>query len=383
MRVAHGLGLHRDGDGRAFSAFEAEMRRRVWWQILALDMRACEDRGSESILAENSFNTVMPCNLDDDDFSYDTQHPLYGRIGPTEMTLCLLSMDALCTSRKIDSRSPTTDPRDLTLQGREQLVKEYSQRVESTYLANCEISDRRTGLLRLVGHYWIYKLWLNLYYPLQHRMPSHQVQSGAQGLQAAVTFLNINELIEQHPSSAVFEWLFKTYVPWHALAVTLAELCTQPQNSLADRAWEIIESRFKDWNGRAADIKEAMLWGPIKNLLARARVARRHDEELSKAEKGVQLPDLESTSQDFDAPRTSNPEIGVGKGSSSLDPHSLDNFHLFDPDQLLDFVSFAQLNTEGGAPESPGASKNLENWNEFLFDVDALGGEFPSEPYGI
>jgi hypothetical protein len=385
MRIAHGFGLHRDGDGRAFSAFEAEMRRRVWWQILTLDMRASEDRGSEPVLAENSFNTVMPCNLNDEDVNYDSQHPLHSRTGPTEMTVCLLSMDALSTARKINFRSSASEPRNLTLQEREELVKEYTKRVESTYLASCDFSGQRTKLLRIMGHYWIYKLWLVLSYPLQHRMPSQQVQSRTQGLQTAVTFLNVNEAIEQHPSSAGFAWLFKTYVPWHAVAVILAELCTQPQGPLADRAWEIIQSRFKDWNGRVADIKEAMLWGPIKNLLKRARVAQQHGRESFKVRQALHPADLDSILQDSSASEVSNPRLDGDEGSSSFDPQIFDDCGLIDQttDQPLNFLPFGPINTMAAGVESPNVFNNLDDWNDFTFDVNALGGEILPGPYDI
>lgn len=382
MRIAHGLGLHRDGDGRAFSAFEAEMRRRVWWQILMLDMRASESRGSEPVLAEDYFNTVMPCNLNDEDVKYDSQHPLHSRAGPTEMTVCLLSMDALSTARKINFKSPASEPKNSTLQEREELVKEYAKRVKSTYLANCDFSDQRTKLLLIMGHYWIKKLWLVLSYPLQHPMPSQQVQSRTQGLQTAMTFLNVNEAIEHHPSSAGFAWYFKTYVPWHAIAVVLAELCTQPQGPLADRAWEIIQSRFKDWNGRVTDIKEAILWVKIKKLLKRAQVARQHGRESFKVKQALDPADLESVLQDFSAPEASNPRLNGDEGSSSFDPQFLGDFGLI-TDQPLDFLPFGPMNTMVAGIESPNVSNNLDDWNDFTFDVNALGGEIHPGPYDI
>lgn len=385
VRIAHGFGLHRDGDGRAFSAFEAEMRRRIWWQILALDLRASEDRGSEPVLEENSFTTVMPCNLNDEDLQYDSQHPLHSRTGPTEMTLCLLSMDALCTGWKINLRSPASESKNLTLQEREELVKKYGERVESTYIASGDFFDQRTRLLRMMGHYWIYKLWLILYYPLQHRMPSQQAQSRNQGLQTAVKFLSVNESIEQHSFSAGFAWLFKTYAPWHAVAVILVELCNHPRGPLADRAWEIIQSRFKDWNGRVADIKEAILWSPIKNLLKRARVARQHGQELFKPGQALSPSDLDSILQEFDVSETPNPVLEGGEGGSSIEPQSLNSFGLIDQtmDQPLDFLSFTPIDTVVTETESLSASNDWDNWNDFTFDVNALSGEFVPEPYKI
>ncbi len=385
VRIAHSYGLHQDGDGRAFSAFEAEMRRRIWWHILALDIRASLDRGSEPMLAETSFNTAMPCNLNDEDFTYDSQHPLHSGTGPTEMTLSLLSMDALCIGRKINFGFSAIGSSDLTFQEREELVKKYASRVESTYLASCDFSNQRTNLLRMMGQYWICKLWLMLYYPLQHRVPSQQVRSRTQSLQTAVTFLNVNELIEQSPSSAGFAWLFRTYVPWHAVAVVLVELCNQPQGPLADRAWEIIQSRFKDWSQRVADVKEAMLWGPIKSLLKRARVAQQHSQESVELRQALHPFDLDSILQDTSASGTSNLSLEGGEDSSLFGPQSFFHVSLANQttDQPLDFLPFGPINTVTAGTEPPSASNDLDDWNDFTFGMNALNGEILLEPYTI
>ena len=354
VRIARGMSLDRDGDGRAISAFEAEMRRRLWWQILALDMRASEHRGSETAI-ESPLGTVMPRNLNDADYTYGSQHPLRGRIGPTEMTICLLDMDALWTSHKINSRYSAHELR-LTTEEKGVLIKEYATRVESTYLANCDFTDPKTELLRIIGQYWVYKLLLILYYPLQQRMPSPHVRPGVRGLQIALLFLDANELIEQHPYSAGFAWLFKTYLPWHAVAVVLAELITKPESAPAARAWEIINRRFRDWTSRVADVKEKMLWGLIKNLLKRARAAQQQSQQ------GGRHP------QRFDL-------LGI---SSPFADASFDLSGLFDPipGPPLNFVTFDPHSMEAGEGNIPNTSKNLDSWNDFAFDVNALGGHF-------
>ncbi|KAE9365828.1 hypothetical protein N431DRAFT_562537 [Stipitochalara longipes BDJ] len=381
IRIAQGLGLHMDGDGHVLSAFEGEIRRRLWWQILALDLRASEDRGSEPILAENSSNTYMPRNLNDGEFMYNTQHPLDGRTGPTDITLCLLTMDALHTSRKINFASQPAELENSTLIAREVLVREYAHRVESTYLAGYDFSDERTKLLCLTGHYWISKLWLTLYYPLRHRVCVRQPRCGIQGLQKAITFLNVHEMIEQHPASAGFTWLLKTYVPWHALAIVLAELFAQPTGPLADRAWEIIESRFDDWNSRVADAKEAMIWGSIKKLLKRARAARQNSHVSLSTGQALNTANPDPTFEDFNAFGTSN----VGFESNSSDIQPFDNFGFLGqtPNEQLDFLNFAPMNTFPTNVELSAVPNELDNWNDFMFDMNALGGEILPDIYSI
>lgn len=342
------------------------MRRRLWWQILAIDMRASEARGSDT--AAGVFSTLIPYNLDDEDFTMDSQHPLQGKTCPTEMTISLMAMDALWTSRKISFRSPTDDP-CLVPDEKGGLVREFVERVGSTYMANCDFSEGRPKLLRTMSHYWIYKLLLNLHYPLQQRMP-YTAQCGSRGLLLAVSFLTASEEIEQHPCSTGLAWYFKSSVPWHAVAVVLAELIGQPEGPHTDRAWEILDSRFQDWDNRVADVQEAMLWGLIKNLLRRARLARDQSRQVVRlAELGftntdpvVQAVDLQST-----------PKIMASTGYDQLDTFRRAM------EEPLDFLG--RSFSDGMDPQLNNTAGNANIWNDFTSDFSALGAEFGSGMY--
>ncbi len=55
LRSAESIGLHRDGKNFNLSPFECEMRRRLWWYILANDSRVAEDHGKSSFSRQNFF----------------------------------------------------------------------------------------------------------------------------------------------------------------------------------------------------------------------------------------------------------------------------------------------------------------------------------------
>ena len=328
MRIAHGLNLHRDGDGRAFSAFEAEMRRRLWWQIFVLDTRASDHRCSEPIILEGSFNTSMLCNLNDEDFEYASQHPLPQRKGITEMTFCLMSMELSNAGRKINFIPATSERQTLTLQQKEELVKSCTDRIETCYLAGCDPSEQSTWLVRMLGHLLILKLWLIIHHPLQSQESESQKYSRGQSLRTVVTVLTVADLIEENDSAAGFVWFFKTYVPWHALAVALAELCTETQGPLADRAWSIIDKGYKKWNERIAETKEDVLWHPVKILLKRAPAARLRDQRP--VETGSQPPALDYLLQNTNL-AGGIPNLNLsGDTNNPYCPMPVDDLALFD-----------------------------------------------------
>lgn len=47
VRIAQRMGLHSEAHNKEFPPFEAEMRRRLWWQIVLFDSRIGEMAGSK------------------------------------------------------------------------------------------------------------------------------------------------------------------------------------------------------------------------------------------------------------------------------------------------------------------------------------------------
>ena len=374
VRLAHGLGIHRDADGSAFNAFEAEMRRRLWWQILVLDMRASEDRGSEPMISESSFNTRMPCNLNDIDFGYTSQHPLPERSGVTEMTYCLISMDACNTGRKLNFIPPTHEFQTLTLLQKEEIVKQYSHRIDNCYLTGCDPTSQSAWVMSMVARLLVLKLLLTLQYPLQSRKVPFQDSPRRRGLKTAVTMLSIAESIEESDSASGFTWLFNTYVPWHTLAVALAELCTETRGPHADQAWSIIDKSYNKWSNRVADTKEGMLWQPVKRLFKKAQAARQRDQKLAEPRAAIR-----SSASDGDLPVLGLPDLSL---ELSLDiPYntmaSRDTGQIDQTTSLgSDFFNWDDMIISSA--EEIGDPVNWEDWNDFLINAGELGAAIPS-----
>lgn len=61
------------------------------------------------------------------------------------------------------------------------------------------------------------------------------------------------------------------YVQWHAIAVTLAELCSQINTPLVTRAWAIIDTVFDRWSMRVADIRAEFIFAPNQEAVQKSR----------------------------------------------------------------------------------------------------------------
>lgn len=294
LRLSQGIGVHRDGDGSAFSPYEAEMRRRLWAQIIVLDVRAAQDRGTEAMIRQEEANTPPPTNINDEDFGPHTTVSLsqLEREGPTDITfsLCTYHCSKLFLyihgprSRFSKATHETTTPgSQVQSQVSEEDIIQRIKTLEGLFLT--PDADRpghpQASYAALVLRISSLVYWLSIQYPLQVRQPTIKPRvSREHMLQTAVAIM---ELQSCGPSSAAmspeefrerFVWWQDGYIPWHPLAVALAELCVQTEGPMVDRAWKTIDRVMPSWSDKVADTRKGALWRPIRKLLKQARQRR-------------------------------------------------------------------------------------------------------------
>lgn len=299
LRTGQAIGLHRDGNGAAFSPYEAEMRRRLWAQMIVLDVRAAQDRGTEPMIHEEDYNTISPTNVDDDDFNPDTTVPLpqLAKDGPTDITFSLCTYK--CSSlflyihgpRSKFSKAPAADDPTTTgvspqnTQASEEDIIQRIKSLETQFVTPAALHPGHypTALAASVVRLTTLIFWLTIQYPFQVRQPTIKPRvSREHMLQTAVAIIELQAFGPAVSGSGIsaqeyverFIWWQDGYVQWHPLAVALAELCVQTQGLLVERAWATVERVFPVWCHKVADAKKGALWRPIRKLYRKARERR-------------------------------------------------------------------------------------------------------------
>lgn len=137
-------GLHRDGEKFGLSPYDTEMRRRLWWQICVLDVRASEDHGSDPSIFDHTFDTKFPLSINDADLDAASKETPKPREGVSEMTFVLIRFEICALSKRLQytppgrGPCPMGNPISLTLEEKEQLIHDCSVRLEEKYLKYCE-----------------------------------------------------------------------------------------------------------------------------------------------------------------------------------------------------------------------------------------------------
>ncbi|KAI9171854.1 Bikaverin cluster transcription factor bik5 [Paramyrothecium foliicola] len=274
VRLAQAMNLHRDGDGHRFSIFEAEMRRRLWGFILILDIRCSEDRGTDNIVLAKSFNTPPPTPIDDADFSPSSTAPLIPKATPADNVInyCMVTCSSIF-GLFTHQPSKTEDPSDHTVTESELI--EHVRHLENNFVHSSDPTHLPSLYASDVARVVILKLWLAIQYPFTSPLPIvRPIVSRETLLRTALSVMELSERAQLPPWKDRFSWWTYTYVQWHPLAVTLAELCLRTEGELVDRAWEVVERVFPLWRERIADTARGNLWRPIKKLMKKARAAR-------------------------------------------------------------------------------------------------------------
>lgn len=370
IRIGHSLGLHRENSRSGLSPFQREMRRRLWWQLVHLDISCCEDRGSDPFILDRSFNTKKPLNINDSDLRPDMTTAPIERQEFTEMSKTMGSHIAWNTAMKLGYIEPVKEgeesmPSKYSFEEREAMVIQLEKKLESNIIVHCNPANPLEWVTAVVMRLLMARLRLALYHPPMHdsRSTSHQFVSRETVLKAAVQNLEYTHLLETEPGAAQWRWYFQTHVQWHALAATLTQLCVLDKGPLVDRAWIIVNVVFDDSATRIADSKNGMLWRPIKKLMSKAQTRRNETmtaTALSSSQQQMPLPQFDTFSprQDPLIPNTSlpyHPDSVIGLSQSP------------GLDQTLSSNILSSLNVD-----EAGGTINWAEWDEFMQDFEMV-----------
>ncbi|KAI1082086.1 fungal-specific transcription factor domain-containing protein [Whalleya microplaca] len=284
IRIGQSLGLHRDGSNfDDMSPFDVEMRRRMWWSICILDLRSAEDQGTELTIAERTYDTKFPMNVNDVDISPEMTEMPEERNGTTDMTFCLIRYEICSLTRRMHSATNgiAPCPRDsqCTLEQRETMLMNMYEHIEEKYLKAC--GDKETDLLHWVAatiaRLIMAKMSLITYQPMLMSSSAMELSQDVRDrlFMASVEVVEYTKVLNTEPKCRQWRWLFQTYTQWHAVAYLLIELCRRPWTASVERAFIVLNQTFE-----APDLAERTkpgVWVPLRKLLLKAR-RHRNDE---------------------------------------------------------------------------------------------------------
>ncbi|KAH9893885.1 fungal-specific transcription factor domain-containing protein [Xylariomycetidae sp. FL2044] len=247
VRMGQLLGLHQSPAFGDMSAFDVQMRRRLWWQILLIDGRSAQLAGSQNTNQfSDAFNFPLPANLNDSDISSDMskETPVSPRDGPTEMIFCLLRYEL---GMFLNSNARKLSDPSVPLPEKDQLIDDYESYMESTYLRYCDTALPLHLLSSGGARSAICKMRLMAHHPCQY--PDRGVSMPQ--LERDMLFATSQKMVEYDVLGKStrtldgFSWHMDIFFQVDAFVFMLIELRNQQPGPGVDRAWTLVSDIFK------------------------------------------------------------------------------------------------------------------------------------------
>ncbi|KAI1263733.1 hypothetical protein F5Y18DRAFT_428607 [Xylariaceae sp. FL1019] len=270
VRMAQALGLQRDPSHfNTCTPFEAEMRRRVWWALLLLDVRASEDQGTDFTIQYGSFDTRIPLNIDDADIGLDTTQMPAEREGLTDMSLPRVTAITSNFSRQLMLPGTTMSEQD-------RLLGQVYAELDKGYLKYSKDPGDIAAWVAVVAlRVMCGKLTLLTHLPILFSSPGETLSEEIQNklLITAIEVAEFNHALNAEQACRHWRWLFQTYTQWHAIVYILIDISRRPWSSTIERAWLSLQSPWLIPSQRHLD-KNLRIWVPFRTLMTKVRKYR-------------------------------------------------------------------------------------------------------------
>ncbi|KAL2159370.1 hypothetical protein VTH06DRAFT_2373 [Thermothelomyces fergusii] len=284
IRLTQALGLHRDGSHFPnLTPFQIEMRRRLFWAVCVLDLRAAEDQGTDLSIVSGTFDTQLPLNINDDDISPESTQLPEPREGPTDMTFPLIRYEICAFSRRLHpvSSDMMTSARrgdvEKSLAEREAMLNEVGNKVRKKLLKGG--SNTMFWAASNVTRIIIAKLTLVIYQPFLFPGSGDETLSEdvrARLLNAARDVFEYSHILNTDPRCKQWRWLFQSWMHWNALAYSLIEVSHMPWGPRAERLWTALNLHFHTSNPEELEklANHHGVWMPLRKLYLKVKKHR-------------------------------------------------------------------------------------------------------------
>ncbi|KAK5997653.1 Bikaverin cluster transcription factor bik5-like protein [Cladobotryum mycophilum] len=301
IRIATSLGLHCDGTDFGLTPLETEMRRRLWWELRVLEIRASEDCGALGGLFVSE-STHFPLNVNDTDLNPAAKCLPEEHHGVTEMSFCLYKYELCAMLGSLSSNRPdnhhqakksncygeTAAAISLQIEKKNKLIADLGDLICRKHVDTFN-ANKLSPICRLGAETWpimLTKIKLRNYFEVMSKSKS-VLQDSEVGVDATCNkesgnhsipepvlkdlfYLSVN-LLESYnrlladSEFSRWQWLFVNYTPWHAISFVLSQMSFRIEALTEDmdvvpsvaffrlpdvlqRAWKAVEVLFREHN---------------------------------------------------------------------------------------------------------------------------------------
>ncbi|KIM98484.1 hypothetical protein OIDMADRAFT_167284 [Oidiodendron maius Zn] len=257
-RIGHKMGLHRTGADPHMPFFEQEMRLRVWWQIMGLELRAHRKMLGIMLSMAHLGDVRLPMNVNDADLHPQMTNPPVEHRGATEMLYCLIKFEITNYVRSwlaVSAVNPV-NPYELVastsadgIAKKRRVLSELEQIYEDKYICHCDPSIPLHHISATVARLTILRLRFSYFHPRNQPEGGRRMSQADQDVafESCIRLLQLDRdisVINFSPHLIEYQ-LVCTEV--EALVYVVSELRQRVRGGLVRTAWAIVERMYKEY----------------------------------------------------------------------------------------------------------------------------------------
>ncbi|KIM96896.1 hypothetical protein OIDMADRAFT_65474, partial [Oidiodendron maius Zn] len=298
VSIAKSLCIYRDPEmaaGREESFFDQQMRRRLWLTTCLIDFQASFGLTSEPLISleEATSSFVLPRHVNDADFDHTTQYPIPVREGLTDTTFALVTYHAQLSGRLLNSvaveksrtenfgiangqhAASTSSNNASNIEAERQ---QHAQRFKQEALKLLHFCDPESspyawftwhGTQCILAGVQLFELRPLQWARIGEPVPLQSAEDDSELLQLTLRFLEKAQLMLTDPRGEGFRWYI--VVPWHALAIAIAQCYVCTDTALVRQVWPLIEASYHHLEIATAKSASGMQQHPLGKLMHQTR----------------------------------------------------------------------------------------------------------------
>ncbi|KAF3906851.1 hypothetical protein ABW21_db0203420 [Orbilia brochopaga] len=275
VRIAQRMGIHRDGTKLSLPPFETEMRRRLWREILILDVRTAELSGAglyTMAIDEHAWDSKWPIAINETDIWPSMTQTPKERTGPTENMWCQLRselgnmwVEKWRRIRRLGILNGTPHDYSVYYKGAEseEQLEAISKIIEEKYIRYCDPAKPLHLFTSIVGRAALANLHLMMRHPFRQEQNGLKVtpQQKDELFSDAIRVVEYDNICNSTRSLQRYLWHTKSFFQWHAFIYVLGELRQRPEGPDVEKGWEQVDEVFdnhKEWLDRRDELHSAI-----------------------------------------------------------------------------------------------------------------------------
>ncbi|AEO68582.1 uncharacterized protein THITE_43844 [Thermothielavioides terrestris NRRL 8126] len=247
-RIGQRMGLHRESSLKGLSPFEAEMRRRVWWQVVILDGRAAQLAGASMRPDGDLLRDIkQPININDSDLV-----PSMGTLPPpstsvTDMVFCSVRYEIGTWMIQNDSLLGPTPPGESSKTKFMKSIDELECQLEEKYLRGIDTNVPLNLLTTYLAQSAVSQLRLSVYDPIHQ--PERDADLGRDQLhiifENSLKVIQFDILANSTPSLRRYIWHVSNFFPFETFVLLVSTLPGRAAGPIVDVAWDVINQVYE------------------------------------------------------------------------------------------------------------------------------------------